>query len=138
MTNQNINSFQNLNLDLNSHDILGSGEPKRVSLISERKIKYDICFARPNNFQPKLISFNNIDNYDINKGFNEFLISEEYVHLYFDFDSIKTTEELDDVINWLNSLKEVFGEYSFGGYTDNESIANNYGFRYYKEGNHFV
>ncbi len=138
MTNQNINSFQNLDLDLNSDDILGSGEPKRVSLISERKIKYDICFARPNNFQPKLISFNNIDNYDFNKGFNEFLISEEYVHLYFDFDSIKTTEELDDVINWLNSLKEVFGEYSFGGYTDNESIANNYGFRYYKEGNHFV
>ena len=111
---------------------------KRVSLSSERKIKYDTCFCRPNNYTPKQISFDDVDKYDFNNGFTEFLISEEYVHLYFDFDSINSRDQLIDVLKWLKSLEPVFGKYSVGGYTDDESIAEEFQFRYFKEGNHFV
>ena len=44
----------------------------------ENKIKYDVCFNRPNNFRPKEIKFDDVDDYDFSKGFTEFLISEEY------------------------------------------------------------
>lgn len=111
---------------------------KTVPLSTEQKIKYDTCFNRPNNSYPKLISFADVDKYDFNKGFAEFLISEENVHLYFDFDSIKSREELLDVFGWLKSLEPIFGKYSAGGYTDDESIAEEFQLRYYKEGNHFV
>lgn len=115
-----------------------ANEHKRVSLNTERKIKYEVCFNRPKNYSPYQISFSKVDSYPFDKGFIEFLISEKYVHLYFDFDSIKTIDELDDVLKWLESLKEIFGDYSYGGYTDDESIAEKYGFRFYKEGAHFV
>ena len=104
----------------------------------EHKIKYDLSFNKPNNFKPKTISFDEINNYDFTKGFNEFLISEDYVHLYFDFDSIKNEDEFIDVYGWLESLKEIFGDFSYGGYTDNQEIADNYGFRFYPEGKHFL
>ena len=57
------------------------------------------------------------------------------VHLYFDFDSIKTEDEFLDVWSWLDSLKKVFGSYSYGGYCDNEEMES-YGFRRFDEGNH--
>ena len=103
----------------------------------ERKIKYDVAFNRPNNFIPQEISFDEIDSYDFSKGFTEFLISEDYVHLYFDFDSIKTEDEFLDVWSWLDSLKKVFGSYSYGGYCDNEEMES-YGFRRFDEGNHYL
>ena len=89
---------------------------------SENKIKYDICFNRPNNFIPSEISFEEVDEYDFSKGFTEFLISEKYVHLYFDFDSIKSENEFLDVYNWLESLSKVFGAFSYGGYCDNDEM----------------
>ena len=103
----------------------------------ERKIKYDVAFNRPNNFIPQEISFDEIDSYDFSKGFTEFLISEDYVHLYFDFDSIKTEDEFLGVWSWLDSLKKVFGSYSYGGYCDNEEMES-YGFRRFDEGNHYL
>ena len=48
-----------------------------------------------------------------------------YVHLYFDFDGIHSKEEYDDVVvKWLlESVSDVFGNYSVGGYTNNEEMA---------------
>lgn len=104
---------------------------------SERKIKYDVAFNRPNNFIPREISFDDVDSYDFSKGFTEFLISEDYVHLYFDFDSIKTEDEFLEVWSWLDSLKKVFGSYSYGGYCNNEEMEA-YGFRRFDEGMHYL
>ena len=108
-----------------------------MSKKSENKIKYDVCFNRPNNFIPHEISFSEVDSYDFTKGFTEFLISEQYVHLYFDFDSIKTEDEFLDVYNWLESLSKVFGAFSYGGYCDNKEMEA-YGFRKFEEGGHFL
>ena len=40
----------------------------------QRMIKYDICFNRPKNAKPNEISFEDVDNYDFSKHFNEFLV----------------------------------------------------------------
>ena len=103
----------------------------------ENKIKYDVCFNRPNNFRPKEIKFDDVDSYDFSKGFTEFLISEEYVHLYFDFDSISNEDEFLDVFDWLEKLKDVFGPFSYGGYCNNEEMEA-MGFRRYDEGEHYL
>ena len=104
---------------------------------NENKIKYDVCFNRPNNFRPKEIKFDDVDDYDFSKGFTEFLISEEYVHLYFDFDSIKSEDEFLNVFDWLEKLKDVFGPFSYGGYCDNDEMEA-MGFRRFDEGGHYL
>ena len=58
--------------------------------------------------------------------------------MYFDFDQITTIDELENVFEWLADLTNVFGEYSYGGYTDDEEVADSYGLRLYPEGNHFA
>ena len=103
----------------------------------ENKIKYDVGFNRPNNFRPKEIKFDDVDDYDFSKGFTEFLISEEYVHLYFDFDSIKSEDEFLNVFDWLEKLKDVFGPFSYGGYCDNDEMEA-MGFRRFDEGGHYL
>ena len=100
-------------------------------------IKFDVSFNKPNNFIPQTIGFDEVNDYDFSKGFNEFLIGEEKVHLYFDFDTIKSEEEYLSVIDWLDKVKTVFGTYSIGGYCDNETMER-YGFRLYEEGGHFL
>lgn len=100
-------------------------------------IKFDLSFNKPNNFKPKEISFKDVDNYDFNKGFNEFIISVDKVHLYFDFDSVKTKDEFLSVVDWLNSLSSVFGEYSMGGYCNNDEMEE-FGFRRFDEGDHYL
>lgn len=105
--------------------------------LGDRLIKYDTCFNRPNNFKPKTISFDNVNDYDFTKGFTEFLISEDYVHLYFDFDSIKSEEEYLDVYNWLEEVSKVFGPFSIGGYCNNDEMEDK-GFRRFDEGDHYL
>jgi len=83
----------------------------------------------------KSINYDDIDEYDFGNHFIEVIRKPEYVHLYFDFDSIETMEEYNSVIHWLDSLKEPFGEYSIGGYTnDNELFGNLY--KYIKDAKH--
>ena len=115
---------------------------------SQRLIIYDTMINRPNNYHFPEISFDDVDSYDFeNKGFIEVIKSPEYVHLYFDFDSVMTSEEkqqekenkskninetilndeeqskrLEGIIQWLETLKPIFGEYSLGGYTSNELV----------------
>ena len=104
---------------------------------SENKIKYGLKFAHSNNWTPLEISFNEVDEYDFTKGFNEFLIREKQVHLYFDFDSIKTTKQFDEVYEWLEKVSEVFGEFSIGGYCNNKEMEE-YGFRYIENDKHYL
>ena len=104
---------------------------------SENKIKYGLKFGYSNNWTPLEISFNEVDEYDFTKGFNEFLIREKQVHLYFDFDSIKTTKQFDEVYEWLEKVSEVFGEFSIGGYCNNKEMEE-YGFRYIENDKHYL
>ena len=124
------------------------------SQTESRMIKYDVMMMKPNNSKPLEISFDDVDKYDFSKhAFIEYIISQEYVHLYFDFDDILTNDEkankteinddikaerVSEIFTWLDSLKPVFGEYSVGGYTDNEAIHSKHGFRLYPEGKHYI
>lgn len=49
---------------------------------------------RTNNYHNPEISFNDIDKYDFNNhAFIQVIKTPDYVHLYFDFDSMLTLEE---------------------------------------------
>jgi len=118
-------------------DALYDAVAKGPEQIPERKIKFDVVFNRPNNYKPKEISFDEVDNYDFSKGFTEFIISNDYLHLYFDFDEIKNEEQFDSVMEWLEKVKGVFGNYSYGGYCNNDTMEE-LGFRRFDEGNHWL
>lgn len=98
------------------------------------------------NGELKAISWEDIDKYEFKFGFNEFFgynneklkRKSEDVHLYFDFDEIKSEEELKSVLEWLDQLRETFGNYSIGGYTNNEDIRDNFGLKLVPDGGHFV
>lgn len=105
----------------------------------ERLIMYDLIIKRANNYKPLTISFDEVDKYDFSSNsFIEYIKSVEYVHLYFDFDSISSMDELDDVIEWLDSLKNVFGSYSIGGYTNDLDVNHKYKLRLFIEGEHYA
>ena len=70
----------------------------------EHLINYSSKLAVSNNWKPLQISFEDVDNYDFSKGFNEILSKPEQVHLYFDFDSISSEDDYDDVIDEKDSL----------------------------------
>ena len=70
-------------------------------------------------------------------GFFENLKGLEFVRPYFDFDELSSREEYDEVVDWLDSLSEIFGEYSLAGYTDDVEMSE-LGFRFNPEGNHFL
>ena len=83
----------------------------------------------------KMISYDVIDeNKEIPLPFIECIEKPQYVHLYFDFDSIKTKEEYLNVIEWLDSLTDVFGKYTIGGYTNDKSLFDQ--FKYIPLANH--
>ena len=86
----------------------------------------------------KNITHEGVDNYDFeHNNFIELMFKPEYVRLYFDFDHIETTNDYDDVIKWLDSLKDVFGEYAIGGYTKIEAFTQ-YGFKLIEEAEKIV
>ena len=76
------------------------------------------------------IAYDDIDTIDFTKGFNEVLKGDinEYVHLFFDIDDIKTHAQYDELINWFDSIKPIFGDYVIGGYTSNKTMFPEYKF----------
>ena len=87
----------------------------------------------------KEISFEGVNKFDFkNYGFNEYIIGQGYVHPYFDFDDISNEEDTADAIEWLDSLTPLFGDYSLGGLTTSESLANAFGFRYVEKDKHYI
>ena len=141
MMSNNSEQFVNNDVDGGIEELLMDGD---IELLladenEERMIKYNTFIACKKDDELKRISFNDIDNYNFEEnGFIEFLVSEDYVHLYFDFDSIKSDNEFNDILNWLSDLTETFGHFSIGGYTNDEFMSNSYGFRLFPEGNHFL
>ena len=57
----------------------------------------------------KTITHKKVDKYDFSKPFFEVLDNPEYVRLYFDFDDVKTIEEYEEVIDWLDQVYNIFG-----------------------------
>lgn len=87
----------------------------------------------------KVITHDGLKFYNFERGFMEFIVGHlDNIRLYFDFDKIKDEEEYLGVLKWLDTLKPVFGPYSLGGYTDNQIMADRYGYRLYPEGKHFL
>ena len=102
------------------------------------KIKYIDQFKRSNNYRPSEYEYEKIDEFPFELyAFNEILISPQYVHLYFDFDKITSIDEYDSVIVWLNSLICVFGNYTIGGYTNNEELSTKTGLKLIPGTDHF-
>ena len=71
------------------------------------------------------------------KGFIEFFENLDYVHLYFDFDDIKNSNEYNKVMAWLEGLKDVFGEFSIGGYTNDRDMKG-LGYRFIEDSEKFI
>lgn len=106
--------------------------------IPENTIIYGDRFNYPNNWKGFCISFDDVDNYDFSKGFNEFIKKPKFVHLYFDFDSIINENNYIEAIEWLDTLKTVFGNYTIGGYSNNEEFSNKYGYKHIADNKHFL
>ena len=116
--------------DLTESKFVNANDVKKESEFCQRMINYDVMMMRSNNSKPLEISFDDVDKYNFSKrGFIEYIISQKYVHLYFDFDGILTNEEkinkteindetkverVAEIFTWLDSLKPIFGEYSVG------------------------
>lgn len=84
------------------------------------------------------LTYEQVDKYDFKQHFIEFIKKPEYVHLYFDFDDFENESELNDALKWCNGLKKVFGEYSYGGYTTIDTIADNHGIALIEDGHHTI
>lgn len=95
-------------------------------------------FSWPKKKTPLHLEYDDIDKWLFDKiAFNEVLGLNTHYHLYFDFDSISNTDEYQEVNNWLQSVSEIFGPYTIGGYTNSELFAMETGLRLFKEGEHF-
>ena len=104
-----------------------------------QKIRYGYTMNISNKNWLKEISFEGVNKFDFkNYGFNEYIIGEEYVHPYFDFDDIDNDADLDGAIEWLEDLRPLFGDYSLGGLTTSEYLANTVGFRYVEKDKHYI
>ena len=84
------------------------------------------------------LTYEQVDKYDFKQHFIEFIKKPEYVHLYFDFDDFENESELNDGLKWCDGLKQVFGEYSYGGYTTIDTIADNHGIALIEDGHHTI
>ena len=74
------------------------------------------------------INYNEIDKIDFTKGFSELLQGDinKYVHLFFDVDNIQTREQYNELIEWFDSIKPIFGDYVIGGYTSDNKMFQEY------------
>lgn len=106
-------------------------------MATQATIKYATYIDVRGDSEIKTISHDAVDKYDFSKGFIEFLTKPEYVHLYFDFDNISNREEFENVLEWLNDISEVFGDFSWGGYTNSKDLSDWF-FKYLPEAKHFL
>ena len=102
------------------------------------QISYGTDMKKPNNWKPMKISFDDVDTYDFTKNFFEYVLKSNFIHLYFDFDELKDETEMKEVVDYLDSLKPIFGEYSLGGYTQDITIAETYDIALIEDAHHFI
>ena len=147
--NNNANNNNNTTSNNEEEELTITFENDLTEVLSEelKTGKYSVCetvkyvdyITRSNNFVPLEVSWKDLDKFDFtNKSFFEVLASPTYVHLYFDFDEITTEEEFVDVLDWMDKVSTVFGQYSYGGYSNNEQLAKEVGLRYIANDKHFV
>lgn len=113
-------------------------ELAHVSSDKEHYIRFDNYIDSPKNYKYSTVTYDRIDSYDFSHEFIENLIGEDYIHLYFVFDQISTKEHLFEVSNWLDSITKIFVEYSYGKYSNDESIANEYQLKLIEGEDHYV
>ena len=101
-------------------------------------IKYETVINTPKSKEHLMISHDEVDRYNFAKGFMEVIEGEEYVHLYFDFDTVKDADDIISIDEWLSKLYKVFGDYSYGGYTNDVGVSEEYGLRYIKGSDHYA
>ena len=124
--------FENIDLSdiVEESDKSVSNDSKQKYVPEGQKIRFanKIIISENEYKSLKTITKEKFNKLDFNKfPFIEQLIHHKdqplYVHLFFDIDDMKSTTEYEEFIKWLDSLKPVFGEYSIGGYCNNEEMA---------------
>ena len=124
--------FENIDLsDIEEESdkfVSNDSKPKYIPEGQEITYSTKICVSEAGYKNLKKINKEKFDQYKFNKfPFIEQIIHYKdqplYVHPFFDFDDIGSTTEYEELIRWLDSLKPVFGEYSIGGYCNNEEMA---------------
>ena len=109
-----------------------------AQLIDESvQVRYFVNMNTPDS-RVQSIRYGEIDSYDFTQGFFELLKDMPTMHLYLDFDEIQTRDEMYEVEDWLNSLKPVFGNYSLGGYTNDEELSYDYDLKHIPTADHYV
>ena len=109
-------------------------------IVKNETVKYCNQIIRDDNWIVREVTWEELDKFDFEKKvfFEMFSEQPKYVHLFFDFDSITDNKQFDEVFEWLTNLEKIFGEFSYGGYSNDESFANNVGFRYLPNDKHFL
>ncbi len=124
--------FENIDLsdieEKSDKSVSNDSKPKYIPEGQEITYSTKICVSESGYKALKKINKEKFDRYKFNKiPFIEQIIHYKdqplYVHPFFDFDDIGSTAEYEELIRWLDSLKPVFGEYSIGGYCNNEEMA---------------
>ena len=108
--------------------VSNDSKPKTIPEGQEITYSTKICISENAYKTLNKINKNDFDRYLFKKhSFIEQLIHYKdqplYVHLFFDIDDIDDTTEYKKLIEWLDSLKPVFGDYSIGGYCNNDEMA---------------
>ena len=97
--------------------------------MTETKIHFILAFNKPKDI--KSISHDNVNSYPFKKGFNEKITKDTpFIHPYFDIDHLETVDAFHDFVAYCDKAKEVLGDYSIGGYTNDPKIAESLGFKH--------
>ena len=98
--------------------------------MSTNQIKFIFAFNQPKDI--RYCPYDKVNSFKFSKcGFNERITKDTpYIHPYFDIDHLETVEEFTKFVDYCDKAKEVIGDYSIGGYTNNQEFANSLGFKY--------
>ena len=98
-------------------------------MYSSQEIQFIMAFNQPT--QIKRIKYENINNYNFTRGFNEKITKNTpVIHPYFDIDHLESQNEFEEFMIYCDQAKSVLGNYSVGGYTNDEEISNALGLKF--------
>ena len=101
---------------------------------SSQEIQFIMAFNQPTSI--KRIKYEDVNNYNFSRGFNEKITKNTpFIHPYFDIDHLENQNEFREFISYCNQAKSVLGDYSIGGYTNNEEISIDLGLKYIEGAN---
>jgi len=95
----------------------------RILYVSKMVDKFE-----PSSFME--IDYHNIDCFPFEETpFNEILSGEQYIHFFLDID-MYLIDDMQNIMAFIEKLSTVFGEYSIGGYSNQEYLAKLLGIRF--------